>query len=169
MSFLDFFKNTNKNDEKVLSKLHYDLEDFLGEQEEHEHIKTSCYAGLLARLAKVDFKVSESEHDFMIMALMKFSKVDQKSATAIVEVALKNIDELGGLENHLYVHPLRDLMTKEEKFNLLTSLFALAASDGVVENNESEEIRLVCKGLDLSHEHFIASRATVVQSLGALR
>lgn len=169
MGFFDFFKNINNNEQKVLSQLHYDLEEVLGEIEEKDHIKISCYAGLLARLAKVDFHVSEHEHSYMKKALTTFASMEEKVASAVVEVALRNIDDLGGLENHLYVHPLRDIMSADEKYKLLTSLFALAASDGLVENIESEEIRTVCKGLDLSHEHFIAARATVLKNLGALK
>ena len=169
MSFFDFFKTKTNEEERTLSQLYYDLSTILKEQSEEEHIKTSCFAGLLARLAHLDWKVCELEKDFMLNTLMNKSSIGREQAEAVVEIALKNIEELGGLDNHLYVHPLRSLLTEDEKYSLICNLFALAGADGVVGNDESEEIRIITKGLDLSSQHFLAARATVINKLGALK
>lgn len=169
MSFFDFFKTRTIEEERTLSQLHYDLESLLGHQSEEEHIKTSCIAGLLARLAHMDRRVCELERQYMVNALTNKSSISVEEAQAVIEIALKNVENLGGLDNHLYVHPLRSLLAADEKFALVCALFDLAGADGVVENNESEEIRVIAKGLDLSTQHFLAARATVANKLGALK
>lgn len=117
----------------------------------------------------MDRKVCDLEKDYMINALTNKSSISFEEAKAVIEIALKSVDDLGGLDNHLYVHPLRSLLSTDEKYALICSLFSLAGADGTVENNESEEIRIIAKGLDLSTQHFLAARATVATKLGALK
>ena len=73
------------------------------------------------------------------------------------------------MEDHKYTDPLNDMLTNEQRYKVLEGLFALAASDGNAEQLESEEIRIISKGLLLEHKHFISARATVLNSLGALK
>ncbi len=87
----------------------------------------------------------------------------------MANIAIVHIQEMAGLDNHLFYGPLKKYMTKEHRFEVLKSLFLVAASDGSVDGVESEEIRGICKGLELSSQHFLAARAEVVDYLKALK
>ena len=96
----------------------------------------------------------------------KLKGIEPKSVS---DIATNHIKEMAGLENHLYVKPLNELMNKDERFDTVKALFLIAASDGSVESVESEEIRLINKGLELSHQHFVAARAEVKDFLKTLK
>ena len=169
MSFLKFFSNEKDSEVKKNSNLHYELEKEYPHLSESEIVITACIAGLLARVAYVDFKLDDGEVLQIKEVLTKWNFCEKVKSEIVADMAVNHIQEMAGLENHLYVHPLRDLLTKEERFSVLQSLFLIAASDGIVESIESEEIRLIAKGLELSNQHFIVARAEVAEFIAALR
>ena len=132
-------------------------------------VTLTCMAGLLARVAYVDFDVDKRELDFISRALGEGNLLTEKEAKSLAELAISEVEALSGLENHLYCNELNEHLSRDQRYQLLQSLFLVAASDEHVENKESEEIRLICKGLLLEHHHFIAARARVKESLGVLK
>ena len=60
-------------------------------------------------------------------------------------------------------------MKPKDRYSLLKALFSIAASDGSVDESESEEIRVICMGLRLQHQDFISARASVLDKIRALR
>lgn len=169
MSLFDFFKNEKEEDIKKYSVLHYALEKEYPNLTEEELVITACVSGLLARVAYVDFNLDPGEIEQIKTSLENLSINERIHSEFITEIAVKHIVEMAGLENHLYVHPLNTYLNKDERFLVLQALFYVAASDGEVESVESEEIRLITKGLELSHQHFIAARAQVAKYLKALK
>lgn len=168
MGFWDLFKEDDKNN-KIQTGLFHELKTKLPNASENELIFTACISGLLARIAYVDFKVTDEEVNHIEAVLKEWTEFSNEMIEVIREVSIKHIKELAGLENHMYVHHLKPLIDKNERYKVVEALFALAASDGIVENIESEEIRIVVKGFDLSDQHFLAARATVAKKLGALK
>lgn len=166
--FWDVF-NKKKDDGKEHSTLHYELQKRYPNLAEEELIKLTCIAGLFARVAYVDFHLDENEREHMGEVLNEWTEFDKDEVKSIVDIAIHNIKELAGLENHLYIFRLKEVLDRDARFSLVESLFALAASDGVVENIESEEIRIIVKGFDLSDKHFLVARAKVSDKLKALK
>ena len=105
----------------------------------------------------------------MEKALKEWTTFSDEEIKSIVEISIEHIKELAGLENHLYVYRLKEVLDRDTRFSVVESLFAIAASDGVVENVESEEIRIIVKGFDLSDKHFLVARAKVSDKLKALK
>ncbi len=167
MSLFSFFKEEEAV--KKYSSLHDELKQEYPELSEKELVVTGCVAGLLARVAYVDFSLDPKEIENMGKVLSRWNIHPEIHTELITEMAIRHIKEMAGLENHLYVLPLREFLNADEKYKLLESLFVIAASDGVVEGVESEEIRLVCKGLELSNQHFLAARAKVSEYISALK
>ena len=167
MAFWDLF-NTNKEETKKHSSLHYELKDKFPESSEEDLIKLTCISGLLARVAYVDFDLDKNEKEHMKEALTQMTEFSTQEVLGIVEIAISHIKELAGLENHKYIYSLKEVMDRTERYKVVEALFAIAASDGVVENVESEEIRMIVKGFDLSDKHFLAARAKVSDKLKAL-
>jgi uncharacterized tellurite resistance protein B-like protein len=167
MSFWKKF--IEKSQENNQSSLHNELKEELSSLSENEIIEVTCIAGLLARVAYVDFDLDPEELKHINEVLKEWTDLDEKLINKIAETSVKHIKELAGLENHLYVYPLRDILDRDTRFKIVEALFAIAAADGNVENIESEEIRMINTGLELSNQHFIAARAKVIQKLGALK
>ena len=170
MPFSNFFKNVTSNDKNVeqFSSLFRILQKEFPKVEEDQLLKASCVAGLFARVAYVDFNLDPEELKKIEHLLNKWDLkgIEPKSVS---DIAVNHIKEMAGLENHLYVKPLNQMMDKDERFNTVKALFLIAASDGNVESVESEEIRLITKGLELSHQHFVAARAEVLEFLNTLK
>lgn len=169
MRFWEFFKNTLPSDKDQLSRLHDKIRRLLPDVNEEETVKTACLAGLLARVAYCDFEIAPSEKDQMKLALSKIGHIEDELVESITELAISEIIELAGLENHKYCYPLNSLMTNEQKYDLLIALFAIAASDGEVGHEETEEIRLITASLQLEHKYFISARAQYKEKLSLLR
>lgn len=167
MAFFDFFKSPETN--SFAGRLQQKVASLLPNSDNEEKLLVACVAGLLARVAYIDFKIHESELLKMRGALNEWTDLDSHDIQAIVTLAIEEIKDLAGLENHTYCAPLNELLNPDQRYALLEGLFALAASDGEVESRESEEIRLITQGLRLEHKHFIAARATVLEHLKALK
>lgn len=168
MGFWELFKS-KENTESLQTSLFNELKTKLPDESEEVLIKTACISGLLARVAYVDFKVTDEERSHIREVLSEWTDFSKDLVNVISEVSIHHVKELAGLENHMYVHHLKPLINRDERYKIVEALFALAASDGIVENLESEEIRLIVKGFDLSDKHFLAARATVAEQLGALK
>lgn len=172
MSLLNFFKSQEHVDK--YSQLHSILGKEFPMLGEKELVLTACIAGLMARVAYVDFHLDSKEQVKIIEILhqWKSSHPNEKIAIdmeQVAKIAISHVKDMAGLENHLYLTPLKDHMTKDERFSIIRALFMIAASDGSVEAIEAEEIRSISKGLELSNQHFLAARAEVSDYLEALK
>lgn len=168
MGFWEIFKSTNTNSTHQ-SGLHAKIEELLPGRSEEEHILIACVAGLMARVAYVDFELHKNEEDLIGKSLSQWTQLNPQEIAAVEKLAIEEIQNLSGLENHKYCHPLNDILNNDQKYDLLVALFAIAAIDGEVEQLESEEIRIIAKGLLLEPKYFIAARATVVDYLKSLK
>lgn len=168
MGFWDIF-GKSKAQETYGCRLHKKLAYILPTANDKQLTLITCIAGLLARIAYADMKFQQKEVDQMKIALTEWSSLPREDIQAVIRITQEEISELAGLENHLYCYPLNDILTIDEKFSLLKALFAVAASDGNVESVETEEIRIIARGLLLEHKYFIAAKATVTHHLQALK
>lgn len=169
MGFFDFFQAKDEKQIHQYGTLFESLQKEFPAISEENLVLTSCVAGLMARLANTDFHLDPKEIEQMKTNLKDWQIDEQIDQDVVVKMAVDHIQELAGLENHLYVYPLKTRLSKEQRYKVLQSLFLVAASDGTVDNIESEEIKLICHGLELSSQHFIAARAEVIEFINALR
>lgn len=172
MKFWDLFKTPSSEEQKNFSRLHDKIAPLFppqGDEEDDPIIKIACLAGLLARVAYIDFDIDEQERKKMKAILQDAAHLTFEEARAVVDIAIEEIKDLAGLENHKYAHPLNDLLNTQERYDLLLALFAIAASDGTISDSESEEIRLISMSLNLEHHHFVTARANYRQFLGFLK
>lgn len=170
-NFLSYFKDilVGNQESETLHQLHAKMENHFPEKSPEKLAILSCVAGLLARIAFVDMKLDQGEADKMSAILSHWGEIGDEEATWLAQIAFDEVKALGGLENHLYCHPLNKLLPKEERQELLSALFAIAASDNSVSGEETEEIRLVAKGLLLEPSDFIAAKLSVKDYLSVLK
>lgn len=169
LNFFKIFESNSEEEVRRYSKLFGILQAEYEQLKEEELLVISCIAGLFARVAYVDFKLDKNEVEKMRDLLRRFNLASVVNSEIVIDLAVEHIKEMAGLENHLYVHPLNSYLSKDERFKILQFLFLIAASDGSVEGVETEEIRIIAKGLELSTQHFLAARAEVAQYLKSLK
>ena len=172
MSFLQYFKNLSSstgNEALNCSELEKVMQTYFPDLPETELAKLSCVAGLLTRVAYVDLDISQDEQQSIAENLVFFLELDEETALKVRDIAVKNIVQLKGLQNHRYSKAINELTNQNERYKLLELLFAVAASDGNADQLESEEIRVITKELKLEHQHYISARASVLKHLGALK
>lgn len=168
MSFWKLFTPKGETESKECS-LQVKIRELLPSASEDTHIVVACVAGLMARVAFSDMVIEEKEVEQMKESLGQFAILDEDQTSAAIQIALEDVKSLCGIENYMYTDPLSTMLDNNKRFELLKALFKIAASDGNAEDVESEEIRLITKGLLLENKHFIAARATVAESIGALK
>jgi uncharacterized tellurite resistance protein B-like protein len=169
MGFFDFFTNDDSQNIKKYNDLYDKFSKEYPDIAEKELVLTSCIAGLLARVAYIDFSLHENEKTEIQKVISNWNFHSDLDSKVVARIAIEHIKEMAGLDNHLFYAPLKNYMTKEDRFEVLKSLFLVAASDGSVDGVESEEIKGICKGLELSTQHFLVARANVVEFLKALK
>jgi uncharacterized tellurite resistance protein B-like protein len=169
MGFWDLFSTQTQSQDQANGGLHKKVEELFPGKEDNQHILMTCIAGLLARIAYVDFEIHTDEEAHMIAALSNWGNISKDEAKSLSKLAITEIKELSGLDQRKYCTPLNELLDNDSKFELVKCLFQLAASDGKVENNESEEIRLITTAFLLEQRHYIAARATIKDRLAALK
>lgn len=158
-----------KKSPEFSSRLHEKIASRFSSKDETFQLKAACLSGLLARVAFADMNIEDSEKAIIIEALEQGMALNTTEATDLTELCLEEVKDLAGVENHLYCLPLRESLPEGERYQILVTLFKVAAADGNVENLEGEEIRNISKGLLLEHKHFISARSTVLEHLGSLK
>lgn len=166
MNFWDIF--SKKDEKKNICSLRQKIITHFPNLEENRQILLASISGLCARVAYVDFEVCPKEIKAIEAALVKWMDLSSEEATFIAELAINEVKELAGLDTRNYCTALNDLLDNNQKLHILETLFQISAADGNVEQHESEEIRIISKGLLLEQKHFIAARATVAKYIGAL-
>lgn len=148
----DFLKN----------KVYYEVSRRLREEGGSIHLtdeelrKLGLAGGLMARIAKVDRVVSDEERRAMVKLLEDHWQLDHEPAEFVADVAVSSLDL-----NYDYYRMTREFAaetTPEERRQFLVVLFLVASADGSVSFDETEEIRLVSRGINLTHKDFIDAK-----------
>lgn len=95
----------------------------------------------------------------MADALHDHFALTAEQAAYVTEVAVS--PEVGELDYYRLVREFAEEYGPEERQRFLETLFAVAAADGMASFEEIEQLRLVARGLKLSHQEFIAAKLTL--------
>jgi len=129
----------------------------------------ACFAYLLGRVARADLQISEQETARMKQIVRQLAVLSGEQASLVVQLARQQAELYGSTENFLVAREFNELATREQKFQLLECLFAVAAADEQVDSAESDEIRRIANELCLSHKEFIAIRSRFRDYLSVLK
>ncbi len=127
---------------------------------EAELRKYSLAGALMARVAHTDRLVTDNEFEAMAQALQERWGVARETAVFIAEVATDQISatqDMYRMQREFATHT-----SEAERERFIEVLFLVAAADGQVSFAETEEIRLLASGLNLSHPQFIAAKLAAV-------
>ncbi|MEI2609988.1 MAG: TerB family tellurite resistance protein [Candidatus Promineifilaceae bacterium] len=150
-------------DEFVHNRVYYRVCERLAQKElnlsEANLRKLSLAGGLLARVAHVDQHIAPEEQTAMVNVLQQNWQVDHAAATFVTEVALSEIQE--GLDYYELIAGFNAVTNESERTTFLDALFAIANADRGLFHEESEQIRRIARGLDLTREQFMAARQKI--------
>lgn len=163
--------NREANFEDYLhNKVYYETRRMLQEEgrtldlSDEEMRRLGLAGGLMARIAKVDRDVSQNEFETMVDVLSSYWQPDREAALFVANAAVSSLNM-----NYDYYRMTRQFATStslEERKAFLVALFLIAGADDDVSFDETEEIRLVARGINVSHQDYIEAklRAKAIQN-----
>lgn len=124
-----------------------------------------CLVGtLMASIAHVDNHLDPSEKKALKKCLAEQFELKGKELTVLFEV----VEEQGrkDFDFHEVVTEINRLTSYNERLQFMECLFAVAASDGDMTHEETEEIRRITKAMRIPHDLFIKAKVRTRKILG---
>jgi uncharacterized tellurite resistance protein B-like protein len=153
-----YFEDFVKNRIFYFVKQRLNGQDF--DLDEADLRKYSLAGGLLAKVAQMDHQVTDEEFAAMASALQDKWGVDKETAVFITEVAVAEVT--AAQDVFRMYREFCAMTTEDERVRFVEALFAVAAADGDVSFDETEEIRNIARGLNLYHHQFIEAKQKVL-------
>jgi uncharacterized tellurite resistance protein B-like protein len=116
----------------------------------------SLAGGMMAQVARVHPDVTDDQVAAMVDALQQYWHLTEEQAAFVAGVAISETATL--LDRHRLARRFAEANEHEARVAFLEVLFAVAAADGDLSHEETEEIREISKWLKLSHREFIEAK-----------
>jgi len=152
-------------DEYIQNKVYYGVRRrlALGEGEldlAEEELRTlSLAGGMMAQVARVHPNATDDQVAAMVDALQEHWGLAEDEAAFVAGVAISETATL--LDRHRLARRFAEANGRRERLAFLDVLFAIAAADGELSHQETEEIREISHWLKLSHSDFIRAKLKV--------
>jgi len=131
----------------------------LAEMEPERARYLAAFAYLLGRVAHADREITQEETEAMERIVMEQGHLPKEQAVMVVEIAKRQNQLFGHVENFLVTREFNELASRDMKLDLLNCLFAVSSSDESVSMLEDREIRQITSELLLDHSDFIEVRS----------
>jgi uncharacterized tellurite resistance protein B-like protein len=129
----------------------------------------ALFACILSRVAHADLNISEEETRKMESILQSLGHLSPEMAALVVEIAKRQNQLLGGVENYLFTRRFKDVSDRTQREHLLECLLAVAAADESISTQEDAEIRKIADELEITRADFIAIRSRFRDYLAVLK
>ena len=129
----------------------------------------ASFAYILSRVAHADLEITVQEMAAMRRFVRDLGGLSDAEAAIVVDIAKNQTLQFGSTENYVVTREFTSLATPEEKIALIECLFAVAAADQEVSNEEEREIRRIAGELGLTHADFIGARTKFREYIAVLR
>ncbi len=116
--------------------------------------------GLMAKVAHLDRDITKAEFDRIVQLIQEHGKISREEATFVSEVAITSVDAT--FDTFRMIKEISTDASLEQRRRVIQTLFAVAHSDGKISVDEVEEIRVVARGLKLTHKDFIDAKLSVL-------
>lgn len=120
----------------------------------------SLAGGLMAKVAQMDREVTDDEFTAIVEGITSYWQVSDAAATFVAEVAVSAVDMT--YDTFRMMRELAELTSEDRRRQFLAALFAVANADGKISIDETEEIRVVSRGINLTHRDFIDAKLQVL-------
>ncbi len=123
-----------------------------------------CLLGtLLASVAQVDGHFDASERKALKQVLKEKFSFDKKEMEILFEVVEEQAKH--GFDFHEVMTQTNQIVTYNERMNLIDCFFAIATADGEISHAESEQIRRITKAMHISHQFFKEAKVKALEQL----
>ncbi len=122
----------------------------------------SLAGGMMAQVARVHPDVTDDQVAAMVGALQRHWHLTEEEAAFVVGVAISETATL--LDRYRLARRFAEACSHEERAEFLEVLFAVAAADGDLSHEETEEIREISHWLKLSHREFIEAKLKALEA-----
>lgn len=124
-------------------------------------IRTAA-AALLLTMIRADHEVDPREREAVTTSLSRLTGLSGSDLQVLLQQAEADVDESVSL--HDFTRVLHRQQTREEKFELVTCLWRVAAADGQIDPEEELLVRKVAGLLYLPHEEFIRAKQEALRA-----
>lgn len=118
--------------------------------------KLSLAGGMMAVVARTNPQVTEVEQATMLSTLEQYWQLTEDQAAFLVDVATAQLP--ADLDSFRLADEFAAVSDFDERGQLVDALFAIAAADGAINNDEIEAIRVIANSMVLTHERFIEAK-----------
>jgi uncharacterized tellurite resistance protein B-like protein len=160
-------KDTKKQQD--LGSLFDEIQRLLKNHPEDRIKLITGFAGLLGKVAYADMEISKEEVDQIRQILVVKMHLRESVANAVIDMIEQHRIQLLSIEDYIYIRLINSVTDKDQKLDLLNTLFMVAAADDSISAEEDSAIRIVAKGLLLSHRDFIEARSPFKKHLDWLK
>ncbi len=122
----------------------------------------SLAGGMMAQVARVNPDVTDDQVATMVDALQRHWHLTEEEAAFVAGVAVSETATL--LDRYRLARRFAEASSQEERAEFLEVLFAVAAADGDLSHEETEEIREISYWLKLSHRDFIEAKLKALEA-----
>jgi uncharacterized tellurite resistance protein B-like protein len=105
------------------------------------------FAGQLVRVAYADTTISDEEQASIVRLLRERMELDAREARLVVDLVRHESETFRGMHHHLLNRAINAYASAADKQALLECLYAVAAADRLVSNEEDLEIRRIASAL----------------------
>lgn len=123
--------------------------------------KLSLAGGMMAVAARANPQVTAEEQAAMKATLQQNWRLNDEQAAFLIDVAVSQ--QPADLDGFRLADGFAAVSDYDERGQLVDALFAIAASDGAVNNDEIETIRGLANAMVLTHERFIEAKLKAAQ------
>jgi uncharacterized tellurite resistance protein B-like protein len=152
-------------DDFVKNKVYYELRQQLAQQGKSLNLpdaevrRMGLAGGLAARVAHVDETPTEAEINRMAELISRFWGLEGAMALFVANTAVSAVDY--AYDYYRMTRQFGEATTYEERVRFLDALFQIALADGFVSYEETEEIRTIAHGINLSNQEFINAKIKI--------
>jgi len=129
----------------------------------------AAFAYVLARVANADLDIDPQETLEMERRVAAVAGLSEEEATLAVEIAKSQNRLVGGTDNYVVTREFRAASSPEQRLELISCLFAVAAADGTISTTENNEINAIADELGLSRSDVSDLRSRYRDKLGVLQ
>jgi uncharacterized tellurite resistance protein B-like protein len=126
--------------------------------------KLSLAGGMMAVVAHTNPQVTADEQAAIKATLQQNWRLNDEQATFLIEVAVSQ--QPADLDSFRLADAFAAVSDYDERGQVVDALFAIAAADGAVNNDEIETIRTLANAMVLTHERFIEAKLKATRPPG---
>ncbi|MBN2344111.1 MAG: TerB family tellurite resistance protein [Deltaproteobacteria bacterium] len=141
-------------------KLFQRIEELAEQLSETELKEATAVAGLLGRIAYADTEFKDEEVAKIKAILHKESKLSNEAIEVITQLLVEQKIELLTLEEHFYTRLANEVMSADQRFELLAYMFQIAASDGTICLEEENLLHSVAESLKIPKSDVVSLKRT---------